>query len=123
MVEFSQLMKKITNELALAQTPVAEDDLIIFILNGLRMEFKEISITIRARETSISLEELHDKLTDFEAIIKQEELVTAPTMTTNFVRKGKRYEYSQQKGNNFTSNTSNNFQSRNNYNYERRKPN
>ena len=37
----------------------------------------------------ISLKKLHDKLTDFEAIIKQEELVTAPTMTANFVRKVK----------------------------------
>ena len=72
--EFLQSMKIIADELALAQAPVTEDDLIIFILNGLGMEFREISTAIRARETPISLEELHDKLVDFEAIIKQEEL-------------------------------------------------
>ena len=39
------------------------------------MEFREISIAIRARESAISLEELHDKLTNFEVVIKQDEIV------------------------------------------------
>ena len=69
-------MRSIADELALAQAPVADDDLIIFILNGLGMEFREISTAIRARESAISLEELHDKLTDFESVIKHEEICT-----------------------------------------------
>ena len=60
---------------------------------------------------------------DFEAIIKQEEIVTTPAMTTNFVRKGKGYEYSHQRGNNSKNNTFNTFQSRPTYNYARRKSN
>ncbi|XP_022714623.1 uncharacterized protein LOC111274304 [Durio zibethinus] len=97
--EFMPVMKSIADELALAQAPATEDNLIIFILNGLGMQFREISTAIRARESAISLEELHDKLTNFEAVIKQEKLITTPVITTNMVRKGKRYEQ-QQKGNN-----------------------
>ena len=63
-------MESIADELAWAQSPVAEDDMIIFILNGLGMEFKEISTAIIARENAISLEELHDKLTNFKVVIK-----------------------------------------------------
>ena len=122
-VEYLQSMKIITDELTLAQAPVTEDDLIIFILNGLGMEFREISTAIRVRETPISLEELHDKLVDFEAIIKQKELVTTPAMTANFIRKGKGYEYSYQRGTNSKNNTFNTFQSCPSYNYARRKSN
>lgn len=41
----------------------------IFILNGLGTEFREISTSIRARESSITFEELHDKLVDFELVL------------------------------------------------------
>ena len=79
--DYLQFMKSIADELALAQAPVAEEDLVIFILNGLNSEFKEISTAIRARESDISFEELHDKLTDYEVVIKQEDLGNISTVT------------------------------------------
>ena len=74
-------MKSTADELALAHAPMAEKDLVIFILNGLSFEFKEISTGIKARESDISFEELHDKLTDYEVIIKQEDIGSISTVT------------------------------------------
>ena len=62
-VYYLQLMKSTVDELALAQASVAKEDLVIFILYGLGSEFKELSTAIRARESDISFEELHYKLT------------------------------------------------------------
>ncbi|GAV77391.1 UBN2 domain-containing protein [Cephalotus follicularis] len=59
-------MKNIVDELAIVNDPVSEDDLILYILNGLEPDYREISAAIRARDTLITLEELHDKLTAFE---------------------------------------------------------
>ena len=50
---------------------VAEEDLIIFFLNVLGSKFKEIFTAVRAHESVISFEELHDKLTDYEITIKK----------------------------------------------------
>ena len=65
------------------------------------MEFREISTAIRARESVISLEELHDKLTDFESVLKQEEIITTLALTVNLVRKGKGSDFQHQRSNTF----------------------
>lgn len=57
------------------------------------------------RETSISYEELHDKLTDFEAVIKQQE---ASPMAANFFRRNKGFESSQQLSSNRQNSGGNN---------------
>ena len=61
-------MKGIADELALTQALVA--DMIIFSLNRLGIEFREISTAISSKESAISLEELHDKMIGIESIIK-----------------------------------------------------
>ena len=115
-----QSMRSIAYEMALAQAPVAEDDLIIFILNGVGMELRQISTVMKARESTISPEDLHDKLTDFEAVIKQEGLVIAPVVTANMVRRGRGYDHQQQRNNSFKGNASNSFSSRNSFNLTRK---
>ena len=78
---------------------VAEEDFVIFILYGLGSKFKELSTAIRARESDISFEELHDKLTGYEAIIKQDlvsiSIVIAQNVQIN--RRG-RGSYSNREG-------------------------
>ncbi|KAJ0038027.1 hypothetical protein Pint_22381 [Pistacia integerrima] len=59
-------VKSVADELALIDAPLSDDDLTIFALNGLGNGFKEISAAIRARDNSISFEELHDKLVEHE---------------------------------------------------------
>ena len=111
-------MKSTADELALAQAPMAEKDLVIFILNGLSFEFKEISTGIKARESDISFEELHDKLTDYEVVIKQEDLGNISTVTAQnvqFSRRG-RGNYSN-RGGQFKGN----YYNRNQSSYQRKK--
>ncbi|KAL6341216.1 hypothetical protein AAG906_032334 [Vitis piasezkii] len=57
----------------LIDTHLSDDDLTIFALNGLGSGFKEISAAIRARDTPVSFEELHDKLVEHESFLKREE--------------------------------------------------
>ena len=72
--EYLSSIKNIADELALIDTPVYDDDITIAILNGVGHEFKELTAGIRAREHPISYEELHDKLIDYEAYLKREDL-------------------------------------------------
>lgn len=71
--EYLQGLKSISDELCLIDHPISEDDLIIHVLNGLGSEFKEIAVAIRARESPISFEELHDKLVEHENFLKRED--------------------------------------------------
>ncbi|CAL9001359.1 unnamed protein product [Prunus brigantina] len=82
MMEFLQSVKALADELALIDSPISDDDLVIHILNGLGSDFKEIAAAIRARETPITFEELHDKLVDFESAIKRHDTPPEPLVVT-----------------------------------------
>lgn len=74
----------ITDDLALAGAPLDNIKLVIHALNGLGPEFKEIAAAIRARDTVISFEELHDKLVEYESFLRREEgQSSSPPMTVN----------------------------------------
>nr|GFB48274.1 zinc finger, CCHC-type [Tanacetum cinerariifolium] len=60
----------VPDELALAQSPIQDEDLIIHILSQLGDEFNNIVAAIKIREPPISYSELFDKLTDFERMLK-----------------------------------------------------
>ena len=81
--EYLQTIKGIADKLALIDTHLSDDDLTIFALNGLGNGFKAISATIRARDTPISFEELHDKLVEHEAFLKREESRGGSNVTVN----------------------------------------
>ena len=70
--EFLQHAKSIADELAMLDAPENSEDLTVKILNGLGDEFKDISVVIRAHDSVITFEELHEKLLNFEAVLKQE---------------------------------------------------
>ena len=70
--EYMQSVKKISDDLALIGYPLSDDELVVHVLNGLGGEFKEICAAIRARDTSVSFEELHDKLLDQELFLKRD---------------------------------------------------
>ncbi|CAB4278358.1 unnamed protein product [Prunus armeniaca] len=80
--EYLQLLKSTTDELALIDVPITEDDLTIYALNDLRIDFKEISAAICARETAINFEELHDKFVDYEETLKRESTSSDTTQIT-----------------------------------------
>ena len=68
--EFFQGIKVIADELAVIDHPVSDDDLTLYILNGLGIEFREITAPIRARETSLKFEEIHDLLVSHENYLR-----------------------------------------------------
>ncbi|CAI0472792.1 unnamed protein product [Linum tenue] len=63
---FLQEMRTICTELALVQAPVADEDLVLNILRGLNSEFGPLAAALRARENPIDVEDLHDRLVEFE---------------------------------------------------------
>ena len=86
--EFLQHAKSIADELAMLDAPENSEDLTVKILNGLGDEFKDISAAIRARDSAITFEELHEKLLNFEAVLKQETSATNRSpITANYIVK------------------------------------
>ena len=65
--EFLHRIKVIVDELAIIDHPISDDDLTLYILNGLGPEFREIAALIRARETSLKFEKIHDLLVGHES--------------------------------------------------------
>ena len=79
-------IRGLADELSLIGSPVGNDDLVIYSLNGIGPEFKEITAAVRARDTVISFEELHDKLVEYDSFLKREEarsINNSPSMTVN----------------------------------------
>ncbi|KAK3430798.1 hypothetical protein EUGRSUZ_E02344 [Eucalyptus grandis] len=81
----SEFLQELANELAIIDTPISDDDLVIHALRGLGIEYKEIAAAIRARENTISFEEMHDKLVAYETQLKLEEIrLEAAPVTANY---------------------------------------
>ncbi|KAK0603490.1 hypothetical protein LWI29_005537 [Acer saccharum] len=86
--EYLQNAKSIADELAVLDAPKNPEDLTVKILNGLGDEFKDIASVVRARDSAISFEELHEKLLNSEALLKQESTRTERLpITTNYAAK------------------------------------
>ncbi|KAH0678910.1 hypothetical protein KY284_019995 [Solanum tuberosum] len=67
------LQNIISDELSTAGAPVTKSELIVKILSGLGPEFREISTVIRVHDSTITYEELYEKLLDHELFLHQEE--------------------------------------------------
>ena len=79
--EYLQDMRAIADDLALAQSPVTEEDLLVHILSQLGDEYGTIVAAIKVRETPLSYSELFDKLTDFERAFKEQTAASEPVLT------------------------------------------
>ncbi|KAH0695610.1 hypothetical protein KY284_015664 [Solanum tuberosum] len=80
--EYLHTIRSFSDELATASAPVSNPELIVKILSGLGLEFREISVAIRARDTAISYEELFEKLLDFELFLRHEDAKKLPSTIT-----------------------------------------
>ena len=69
-------MKALADEIAIIDHPISDDDLTLYVLNGLGPDFWEIARPIRARESSLTFEELHDLLVGHEAYLRRLEAAT-----------------------------------------------
>lgn len=66
-----QFIKNWSDELALLENPIDEEDFIHKILDGPGEHYKEIVNEVNARETPISFNEIHEKLINKEASLEQ----------------------------------------------------
>ncbi|OMO87953.1 hypothetical protein CCACVL1_08645 [Corchorus capsularis] len=86
--EYFQLLRGISDELALINTIIPEDELVILALNGAGPEYKELAAGIRARESYISFEELIEKFLDYEEHLqKQQSTADLSIPTANYANK------------------------------------
>ncbi|KAJ0881784.1 hypothetical protein HanRHA438_Chr10g0477941 [Helianthus annuus] len=74
-------MKSIADDLALAQKPVDEDDLIVHIIAHLGDDYKPVTAAVKMRDTSISFSDLFEKLVDHERSLQEAQPAT-PLLTT-----------------------------------------
>ncbi|RVX19312.1 Retrovirus-related Pol polyprotein from transposon RE1 [Vitis vinifera] len=109
--EYLHSVKTIANELALIDAPLSQDDITLYVLHGLGSDFRDIIAPIRARESSLSFEELHDLLLGHEAYLRrldstaQSLVITANTTQRRDSRSSKNQSSStyQQSKNDFRS--------------------
>ncbi|KAF5468595.1 hypothetical protein F2P56_012738 [Juglans regia] len=74
--EYLHAVKGLADEIALIDHPISDDDLTLYVLNGLGPDFREIAAPIRAREKSLAFEELHDLLVGHESYLRRMEIAT-----------------------------------------------
>lgn len=74
--EYLHVVKGFSNEIALIDHPIFDDNLTLYILNRLGLKFREIVAPIRAREKSLAFEELHDLIVGHESYFLRMEAVT-----------------------------------------------
>nr|XP_009798097.1 PREDICTED: uncharacterized protein LOC104244387 [Nicotiana sylvestris] len=68
------------DELTTAGSPIFNEELVVKILTGLGSEFRDLSAAIRARDSTISYEELYEKLLDHELFRHHEEAKRTPSV-------------------------------------------
>eukprot|EP00261_Vitis_vinifera_P040499 XP_019081742.1 PREDICTED: uncharacterized protein LOC109124254 [Vitis vinifera] len=69
--EYLHSVKTIVDKFALIDAPLSQDDITLYVLHGLGSDFRDIVAPIRARESSLSFEELHDLLLGYEAYLRR----------------------------------------------------
>lgn len=81
-------MRTIADALAIAQSPVSEEDLTVHILSQLGDDYNTIVAAIKVRDNPILYSELFEKLTDYEQAIKETSpiLESIPTTVNNTAR-------------------------------------
>ncbi|GKC73638.1 integrase, catalytic region, zinc finger, CCHC-type containing protein, partial [Tanacetum coccineum] len=72
----------IANDLALAQSLITNEDLLVHILSQLDDDYGTIVTAIKVCETPLYYSELFDELTDFKRALKEQIAVPEPVLTT-----------------------------------------
>ncbi|XP_042944757.1 uncharacterized protein LOC122278642 [Carya illinoinensis] len=112
----------LADEIALIDHPISDDDLTLYVLNGLGSNFREITAPIRAREKSLMFDELHDLLLGHEGYLHrmeatQQQLISTANFTIKKTGNGgqQRRNFSKRNGfHNLNSNRLGNSQSKEN---------
>ncbi|KAL6322763.1 hypothetical protein AAG906_018644 [Vitis piasezkii] len=96
-LKYLHVVKGLADEIALIDHPISDDDITLYVLNGLGPEFREIAAPIRAREKSLAFEELHDLVIGHENYLRRMEATTQQLVAaTNFTSRRSSFSTSQQ---------------------------
>ena len=123
---YMQTVKSVSETLALTGSPMNYAKLIHVPLRGLGSKFKSPNAAIRARDSLISFEELHDKLVGYELALKRDEAKNEKTTVTaqfnqisNYNNKGKYSTFNNNMSNKgmMTSQVRNKYPNQGNLNY------
>lgn len=68
--KFMQTIKTRADDLALLGAPIDEEEITDKILDSLSDDYKELVCVVQARDTSITFDELHEKLLNFEVSLQ-----------------------------------------------------
>ena len=82
--DYLQSLKVIADQLASLGKPIEHEGFIEKILNSLDSNYKSLKDSINGRDTTISFEELHEKLINYELTIQQETEVASTLPITAF---------------------------------------
>ena len=88
--EFHHAIKVIADELSLIDAPISNDDLMLYVLNGLSSEFRDMVAPIRTREIALSFAELHDLLIGHEHYLKAWMEILRPWLSLSIAPNGSR---------------------------------
>lgn len=80
--EYLQDMHFMADDIALAQSPIVEEDLLVHILSQLGDDYNTIVAAIKVRENPLSYLERFDKFSDFERALKDATPNYEPTLLT-----------------------------------------
>ncbi|KAD5803566.1 hypothetical protein E3N88_14926 [Mikania micrantha] len=80
--DFLHDMKSISNELAVAQIPIDEEDLVVHIMNQLGNDFAGLVAALKTRGTAISFAQLFDKLLDHQRNLNSSDPIIATVNQT-----------------------------------------
>ena len=85
--EYLHAVKALADEIAIIDHPISDDDLTLYVLNCLGLDFWEIAAPIRARESSLAFEELHNLLVGHDAYLRRLEVATQQlVVSANFTK-------------------------------------
>ena len=86
--DYLHAVKALADEITIIDHSISDDDLTLYVLNGLGPDFREIAAPIRARESSLTFEELHDLLVGHEAYLRCLEAATQQmVVSANYTKK------------------------------------
>uniref|UniRef100_A0A2N9H958 Reverse transcriptase Ty1/copia-type domain-containing protein n=1 Tax=Fagus sylvatica TaxID=28930 RepID=A0A2N9H958_FAGSY len=91
--DYLHAVKALADEIAIIDHPISDDDLTLYVLNGLGPDFREIAGPIRARESSLTFEELHDLLVGHEAYLRRLETATQHLVASANYTRTKQYTH------------------------------
>lgn len=90
--EYMFFVKRIDDELYVIDHVISNDDVTLYVLNGLSAKYRDIVASIHTRDRLFSFEELHSHLVAREEFLKRDDYPSEVlVLTTNFHQKNKQF--------------------------------